>query len=369
MHLEPFQLERYFAKYEFSAAYLLSPSDIEPLALRELLAMASDERRLQWDNLWLGYTESQGHPELLTAISGLYANITEKQIIEVVPEEGIFISTNTLLNAGDHIIVMSPCYQSLYEIAKSRGVTVSYWQPSEKWSFDVDDLQDLMQANTRMLIINSPHNPTGAHFSHEEFSAIVDFARENDLWLFSDEMYRFSEYDENDRLPAACEVYEKAITLCGMSKSFALPGLRVGWLATQDESAMQRFIRFKDYTTICGSAPSEILALIALEARDKILRRNLDIIQTNLDYLEQFFLNNADYFSWVKPVAGTITFAEYLGEESIAELGEKLVQEKGVMIVPASVYDYEGNYFRLGFGRENMHDALNLLQEYIEEDS
>src|SRR5690606_39993356 len=146
--------------------------------------------------LWLGYTESQGHPELLTIISGLYANIIEKQIIEVVPEEGIFISMNTLLNAGDHIIVMSPCYQSLYEIAKSRDVSVSYWQPGEKWSFDVDDLQDLIQSNTRMLVINSPHNPTGAHFFQNEFNTIIEFARANDLWLFSDEMYRFSEYDE-----------------------------------------------------------------------------------------------------------------------------------------------------------------------------
>lgn len=365
MQLEPFQLERYFAKHEFSAPYLLSPSDIEPLRLPELLAMASADRRHQWDNLWLGYTESQGHPELLTTISGLYDNISENQIIEVVPEEGIFISMNTLLSAGDHIIVMSPCYQSLFEIAKSRGVSISNWQPRNKWVFDVSELKGLIQDNTRMLIINSPHNPTGAHFTQDEFTSIIDFARENDLWLFSDEMYRFSEYDETDRLPSACEVYEKAVSLCGMSKSFALPGLRVGWLVTQNETAMQGFIQFKDYTTICGSAPSEILALIALEARDKILKRNLEIIQTNLNYLEAFFIKNPDSFSWVKPIAGTITFAEYLGEETIAELGEKLVQEKGVMIVPASVYDYEGNYFRLGFGRKNMPEALQLLEEYI----
>lgn len=369
MQLESFKLERYFAKYEFSAPYLLSPSDIEPLTLPELLAMASDERRTQWDNLWLGYTESQGHPELLAAISDLYENITPKQVIEVVPEEGIFISMNTLLNAGDHIIVMSPGYQSLYEIAKSRDVAVSYWQPSGKWSFDISDLHNLVQDNTRMIVINTPHNPTGVHFSHDEFDDIINFARTNDLWLFSDEMYRFSEYGEKHRLASASDVYEKAISLCGMSKSFALPGLRVGWLSTQSDVAMQEFIRFKDYTTICSSAPSEILALIALEARDEILERNMAIIQSNLDCLDQFFSQYTGLFSWVRPIAGTITFAEYLGKEGVTELAENLVTAKGVMIVPASVYDYDGNFFRLGFGRKNMPEALHLVRDYIKETS
>lgn len=367
MTLAPFKLERYFAQHEFTAPYLLSPSDIDPLTLPELLAMASEKRRHQWDNLWLGYTESQGHPELLTAISALYSNVSPKQIIEVVPEEGIFIAMNTLLNAGDHIVVMYPGYQSLYEIAKSRGVSVSYWHPKDVWSFDTDDLQALIQNNTKMIIVNTPHNPTGAHFSQDAFQTIVDIAREKDVWLFSDEMYRFSEYELEHRLPSASEIYEKSVSLCGMSKSFALPGIRVGWLATQSETAMQEFIRFKDYTTICSSAPSEILALIALEAKDEILARNLGIIKSNLDCLEQFFSQYSDLFSWVHPVAGTITFATYLGQESITELAEKLIAEKGLMILPASVYDYEGNYFRLGFGRKNMPEALDLLKDFIGE--
>ena len=141
MQLKPFKLERYFAKYEFSAPYLLSPSDIEPLTMPELMAMASDSRREQFENLWLGYTESQGHPELLSTISQLYENIPSQQIIEVVPEEGIFIAMNTLIEPGDHIIVMSPGYQSLYEIARSRGVHISHWQPAKKWHFDVEELK------------------------------------------------------------------------------------------------------------------------------------------------------------------------------------------------------------------------------------
>ncbi len=366
MSLKPFKLERYFAQHEFSAPYLLSPSDIDALTMPELLAFASAKRRQQWDTLQFGYTESQGHPELRALISDLYNDdITAQQVIGVVPEEGIFIAMNTLLSAGDHIIVMHPIYQSLYEIARSKGVSISQWRPSGQWQFDVDALADLHNDKTTMLIVNTPHNPTGAHFTQDEWQHIVAFARQHDLWLFSDEMYRFSEYDVADRLPAGCESYEKAISLCGLSKSFALPGLRVGWLVTQNQEVMQKFTTFKDYTTICGSAPSEILALITLEAQSEILARNLAILQGNLNILDLFFADHSPYFKWQRPLAGTIALVEYLGEQSIEQLAHDLVTHKGVMIVPSSVFDYDGNFFRLGFGRRNMTQALELLADHI----
>ncbi|MEO1286195.1 MAG: aminotransferase class I/II-fold pyridoxal phosphate-dependent enzyme [Chloroflexota bacterium] len=367
MQLKPFKLERYFAQYEFSAPYLLSPSDCEPLTIPELISFASDERRQQWETLWLGYTESQGHPELLSLISDLYTQITPQQVMTAVPEEAIFIAMNTLIHSGEHMIVMHPGYQSLYEIAEGRGVEVSFWQPPSQWRFDPDTLETLRQDNTRMLVVNTPHNPTGAHFTVEEWDAIIAFAQKYDLWLFADEMYRYSEYDDSDRLVAACDAYEKAISLSGLSKSFALPGLRVGWLATQHQEALNRFTTFKDYTTICGSAPSEILAIIALEAKSAILERNLAIISHNLSVLDDFFQIHDKHFKWMRPKAGTITFVDYLGDESIQELADNLVETKGLMILPASVYDYQGNYFRLGFGRRNMPEALQLFGDYLTE--
>lgn len=364
-NLNPFKLERYFAKYEFSASYLLSPSDIEPLTLPELLDKASETRREQWENLWLGYTESQGHPELLSLISQMYQDIPSQKIIEVVPQEGIFIAMNTLINTGDHVIVMHPSYQSLYEIARSRGAEVSYWQPSSEWHFDIEQLRDLMKANTRMIVINTPHNPTGAHFTHAEFEEIVAVAREKGAWLFADEMYRLSEHQAENRLPAACDLYEKAISLSGLSKSFALPGLRVGWLATRSQDAMKRFIRYKDYTTICSSALSEILAIIALESQDDILQRNLEIIKANLAIIDEFFSAFGSYFRWQQPIAGTIGFVKWLGEKNVQQLADDLVQQHGIMILPAAVYDYEGNYFRLGFGRRNLTEGLEQFSAYL----
>jgi len=224
----------------------------------------------------------------------------------------------------------------------------------------------LLQDNTRLLVVNTPHNPTGYHFSHAEWQTITDFAREHDLWLFSDEMYRLSEYNPADRLASACEVYEKSVSLSGLSKSFGLPGLRVGWLVTSSADAMQSFVAFKDYTTICGSAPSEILAIVAIEARDSLIKRNLDIVAHNLALLDEFFAMYSHLMRWQRPRAGTIGLVEWLGADDIDTVAEKLVTSHGVMILPASVYDYEGNYFRIGFGRKTMPTVLEQFSAFLD---
>jgi aspartate/methionine/tyrosine aminotransferase len=364
--VKPFKLERYFAQYEFTAEYMLSSSDAEPLTKAELLAYADDAHRTLWDDLWLGYTESQGHPLLLEAVAALYDGITPGDVIEVVPEEGIFIAMHALLNAGDHVVVTYPAYQSLYQIAESLGCAVSHWLPDpDGWRFDVDDLAALIRPETRLIVINFPHNPTGALLSVDAFAAVIELARQHGCLLFSDEMYRWSEHDAADRLPAACEFYEDAVSLSGLSKSFALPGLRTGWLVTRRPDLMSRFVQFKDYTTICGSAPGEILALIALSAKDRLIARTLTLVRDNLTVLADFFSRHAEVFAWHPPRAGTVTLAEFRGSTPIDAFAKKLVTEKGVMLVPASQFDYEGSYFRLGFGRRSLPDALARLEEFL----
>ena len=371
MKISPFKLERYFALYEFKAPYLLCPSDCEALSLQELLDMAGPQSLKLWEDLYLGYTESQGFPLLRQEISKLYQEISADEILLLTPEEGIFNAMNVLLQPGEHVICTFPGYQSLYQIAEALGCEVSPWKPRQeegRFSFNPQDLEKLLQKNSKLLVINFPHNPCGVLPDRETYLQILRFAEEHDLYLFSDEMYRYLEYDSAKRLPSACDLYSKAISLFGMSKSFALAGLRIGWLATHNREIMQELLNFKDYTTICSSAPSEILSLIALENKEKILRRNLDLIHSNLLLLEDFFNKHNNLFRWEKPKAGTIAFPEYLGEGSIRDFCEKLVEKKGVMLLPSDVYDYPGNFFRLGFGRKNMPEALKKLEEFIAEE-
>ena len=284
MNIKPFKLERYFAEYEFSVKYLLSSSDCDGLVQAELFKLADKETRKLWDGLTLGYTESLGHPLLRDEISKMYQDIAPGDCLVVVPEEGIFIAMNAILGKGDHVICTFPGYQSLYEIAEGMGCEITKWKPEEKngWRFDPDFLTREIKPNTKLIIVNFPHNPTGYLPPKEDFRRIVDIARKHGIYLFSDEMYRYLELNADDRLPSACEVYEKAISLFGMSKTFGMAGARIGWVVTRDRELYQKMTVLKDYTTICSSAPSEILSIIALRTKEKIIETHIKRINRNL---------------------------------------------------------------------------------------
>jgi len=367
MEIKDFKLERYFARYEFSAPYLLSSSDCEPLSLAELLSIADNDSLIQWNNLTLGYTESQGHPVLREEIAGLYESIDPKDVLITTPEEGIFIAMNCLVKKGDHVITTFPGYQSLYEVANAIGCEVSQWTPRKEngFIFDIEDLKELVRDDTRLIVINFPHNPTGATIKEDELKEIINLAKSKDIIIFSDEMYRFLEYEDTDKTTSACDLYENAISLFGMSKSFALAGLRIGWLVTRNSNLLNKFLAFKDYTTICSSAPSEILAIIAIRAKEKIIQRNLEIIKNNLEQLDQFFAQFNHFFEWNKPKAGPIAFPKLKSDMDVNHFCIDLVEKKGVMLLPSSVYDFQGNNFRIGFARKKMKEALNVFGEYL----
>jgi aspartate/methionine/tyrosine aminotransferase len=371
MPINPFKLERYFAEYEFKLKYLLSPSDCESLSMAELLQMASAGSLDLWQELRLGYTESQGHPFLLAEVSKLYQHIPPGSIIIAAPEEAIFIAMQTMLKTGDHVVVVNPIYQSLHEIGRSIGCEITNWtlQPGldNRWHLDLDQLEDSLTTRTRLLVINFPHNPTGYMLSRGELDSVIGLARRHGLYLFSDEMYRLLEYDPADRLPPVCDLYEKGISLSGPSKSFALPGLRIGWLATQESTLLERWLAFKDYTTICNSAPGEILGMIALQNKEKIIHRNLEIIRTNLVHAQEFFGKHSHYFSWFGPTAGSVAFPAWLGNGPVEQFCQDVLEKQGVMIVPGNLFGFPGNHFRIGLGRRNLPEALEYVASYLKE--
>ncbi len=370
MAITPFKLERYYSRYEFNARIMLSSSDCESLSMADLLLLASPASLEMWNSLRLGYTETQGHPTLREEVSRLYAKISPTDLMIAAPEELIYIAIQTMLEPGDHVISLSPAYQSLYEVARSIGCTVSFWplrKSGNGWKLDPDELEGLVNPRTRLLVVNFPNNPTGFLPSVEEFDAIIQFARRHGLMIFSDEMYRLLEYRSQDRLPAICDAYEKGISLGGLSKTMALPGLRIGWLASRDNSHMERWLTFKDYTTICNSAPSEVLGIIAVQNQKKLVERSLSIIQENLRVAEEFFARHSSRFNWLPPAAGSIAFPCWLGKEPVEELCRRLVEEYSVMLVPGAMFDYAGGHFRLGLGRKNFPEGMAALEKALVE--
>ena len=300
MIIPDFKLERYFARWEFVAPYLLCSSDVDGYSMSELLTLADQESQALWQNLSLGYTESAGHPLLRKEIAGLYRNVSSEQVLTFAGgEEAIFILMNVLLQAREHAIVTWPGYQSLYAVAESIGadVTLLPLHADQKWQLDIEELRKAVRPNTKLIVINFPHNPTGALLDRDTYTKIVEIAEESNVYLFSDESYRFLEYDPERLLPAAFETSNRGISLGVLSKTFALAGLRIGWIATQDKEILRRAVAFKDYLSICNSAPSEILALIALRAKETLIKRSLDIIQGNLVLLDDFFTKWSQTFT------------------------------------------------------------------------
>jgi len=372
VEMRPFALERYFGKHEFTAKVLLSSSDCESLSLEELLDRAGPEADRLWRELRLGYTEGAGHPLLRAEVAGLYREVRPAGVMVAAPEEAIFVAMHALLAAGDHVVAVAPAYQSLHELPRAIGCAVTPWTlrlGESGWGVDVDELERAITERTRMLVINFPHNPTGHQIGRAELDRIVEIARRHSLWLFSDEMYRLLEHDEAERLPAVCDLYERGISLSGLSKAFGLPGLRIGWLATREVGLVERWLAVKDYTTICSSAPSEVLAIVALQTKDWLLERSLKIVRGNLLAARLFFGERAAALAWAEPRAGSVAFPRWLGEGTIEQLCEDARAAKGLMIVPCSLFDYPGNHFRVGLGRKNLPAALALLGEVLRERS
>lgn len=366
MKIKPFYLERYFTKYEFKAKYLLGSSDCESLSIADLLTL-EDGMEDQFRGHWLGYTESQGSPSLREEISQIYESILPDQVlVHSGAEEAIFTFMQAALEPGDHLIVHWPCYQSLYEIAASFGCQISRWEAREEnnWALDPDELKKLIQPNTKAIVINTPHNPTGYLMSLETYQETWQIARSRGILFFCDEVYRESEHDPADRLPAACDLGDLGVSLGVMSKTYGLAGLRIGWIATQNPDLYQKISHLKDYTTICNSAPSEFLAELALRHREELVARNLGIITGNLELLDGFFAQYGDFFSWVKPKAGPIAFPHLIGRD-VDEFCDNLVKDQGVMVLPGTVYSHPGNNFRIGFGRKNMPEALSRLEDFL----
>jgi aspartate/methionine/tyrosine aminotransferase len=336
------------------------------MGLGELLALEPGARE-RFSSLWLGYTESLGHPELRGAIAALYAHIAAEQVlVHAGAEEAIFNFMNVALRPGDHMIVQSPYYQSLGEVASGIGAEVTEWRgdPHRAWALDLEALQKALTDRTKVVVVNFPHNPTGFLPGPELLQALSELSERHGFIVFSDEVYRGLELDPSDRLPAFADLNGRAVSLGVMSKTYGLAGLRIGWIATRNEALFRELAAFKDYTSICNSAPSEFLATLALRHAEAIVERNLQIIRANLDRLDHCFGAHAELFAWHRPKAGSIAFPMLL-RGKVDEFCADLLKKKGVLLLPGTLYGSGFNSFRVGFGRRNLPAALEKFEEYV----
>lgn len=370
--LPDFRLETHFSKWEFKARYHMTASDAESMSLPDLLAMASPEDRAGFENMWLGYTETYGAPDLREAIAGTFMRQSADDILCFAgASEGIFAANTVLLEKDSHAIVVTPNYQSHetmpLAICEVTGVPLD---PNDNWSLDIDRIAAAIRPNTRLVTINFPHNPTGAILPLERYRALIELCRTHGIYILHDEIFNGLGASDAEHLPYIADEYERGLSLGVMSKSYGLPGLRVGWIACQDREALSKMERLKHYLSICNSGPSERLTMIALNNREKILARNCAIVDENLPKWDAFFARHSDLFEWQRPDGACMGFPRYKGSDGVEAFCASLVEESGVLFLPSTIYSSElgptpTDRFRLGFGRRNLDEGIAALDAHL----
>ena len=367
--LSEFKLERYFEKWEFRARYHMTASDAQTMSVRQLLELAEDPERAAWEAMQLGYSEVAGSPELRAAIAATYDRCGPDDIVCFAgAQEGLWCVFQAILEPGDHAIVTVPNYQSMESVPLSIcDVTGVSLRESHNWSLDLQEVRTAMSLQTRLIGVNFPNNPTGAVADAPTYEGLVSIAADAGIYLLNDEVYRGIEGDSDHRLPQVADVYERGVSLGVLSKAYGLPGLRVGWIACRDRELLDRIRGLKVYLSICNPVPSEVLGRIALKARETILQRNAMIVRANLRALRAFFAKYPQFFDWYEPQGGCVAFQRYLGAEGVESFCKRLVEDHGVLLLPASLFQSElrrvpTDRFRIGFGRTTMQPGLMALE-------
>jgi aspartate/methionine/tyrosine aminotransferase len=371
--LPDFKLEVHFSRWEFAARYHLTASDAETITLAELLALGSEEDRSRFASQPLGYTPTWGSPQLLEAVADIYTQLGPEHVLGFTgAEEAMFWALQELVGPGDHAIVTVPNYQSMETLVLSTDASVDALplRAEKDWALELDVLEGLLRPNTKLVAVNFPNNPTGAVPDQASFRRLVEICEENSIRLFSDEVFRGLELDSSTTLPQAADISATAISLNVMSKSYGLPGLRIGWLASRDRALLERLERRKHYTSICSSGPSEQLAVIALHASETLLSRNREIIARNIPSFNEFFARWPEHFDWRPPTGGCIAFPRLTTGESTDTFCERLVETSGVLLLPAGVYQSQlapvpTDRFRIGVGRRDPEPALQAFDSFL----
>jgi hypothetical protein len=361
-----FEMERFQSIYENEVDFNLSDSGNHPMSINDLLDKDEIEKFLSME-IYYGYT--QGDPRLLKVIKDWYPNTNESNILLTNGSaEANFIMAWTLIKPGDEVVLVLPTYMQVPGLAKNFGAEIKTINLKEEldWHLDLNELEELVTPNTKLISICNPNNPTGAVMTDEEMTAIASIARTNNAYIHSDEVYRGSELGGKETR-SFIEFYEKTIVCCGLSKSFAHPGLRIGWLVANEE-LIEEIWAHKDYTSLCASVLSQEIAIKIMEkkTRSQVLSRSSEMLKNNLKLFQSWLDSHTGLFTFVPPQAGGMAFVGYAMNINSMELAHKLRTEQSVLIVPGDCYGMDG-YLRFGIGShaDYLSQGLELVSKGI----
>lgn len=368
MDIQAFGVEEWLNVWENDAIYDIAGSSIASMTLDEILDLGYSGK----DNLLrelldkkMNYGWIEGSPEFKQEVAKLYESVTPSQVLQTNGATGAnFLALYALVEKGDHVISLYPTYQQLYDIPKSFGAEVSFWQIHEenKWLPSIDELRKLIRPNTKMICINNANNPTGAIMDRAFLAEVVKIAREVGAYILSDEVYKPLEEDID--VPAIVDIYEKGISTNSLSKTYSVPGVRVGWIVSNDELA-DIFRKYRDYTMICAGVFDDFITTHVLKNKEAVLERNRAIVHSNLEIVKEW-VKEEPRVSLVLPRHVSTSFIKLDIPEETEIFCIRLLKEKGVLLVPGNRFDMPG-YARLGYccHTDVLKNGLKALSEFL----
>lgn len=356
MKIETFQMERTQCLFENKVELNLSESGVFPLRISELLD-GTDDIESFVDNK-LSYNESEGSQIFRERIAQFYPDCRAENItVTNGGSEANYVTLWTLLESDGRLACMIPNYMQAWGLGRAYADGVDTFElvmqadsgQPRRWALDVEGLNRAVTPKTNVILVTNPNNPTGAVLTAAEMDAVVDIASKADAWLVVDEIYRGAEV-QGGTSPTFWGRYEKVVITSGLSKAFGMPGLRVGWVVTSPKLIEDLWVRH-DYLTLTPGLLSDRLGAIAMEPqrREAILARTRRIIRENLPPIEKWFSERKDIFTYLPPQAGAIFYSKCKLPISSAELINRLIEEKSVLLSPAEHFGLEGG-IRVGFG-------------------
>lgn len=368
MKIEPFALERWMTAHELNVKYDIAESGILPLSINDLLSFEPAAGRAETLdgllNLGLGYSEARGTLALRQLLAETYDHCEPDNILITTGAiEANFLLFNVLLKAGDHVIAPYPAYQQLYSVPRAIGCEVSLWKvgPDTGCRYDLDELERLVTPKTRLIVVNTPHNPTGAMLSADEVRRVYGLAESVGAMVMCDEAYRWLTIPDGDSFaPPIFNLGAAGISVGTISKPFGLPGLRIGWIAAPTEVAAQCW-GMRDYVSLSPGKLNDALAILAIKHRDKIIERNTAIITANLAAANAWVAEHAGLLSWQPPRGGLLGLLHYELNISSLALANKLAEDYSVMLAPGAAFGYE-HHLRIGIGQHPPVFAAGLAQ-------
>ncbi len=373
---EDFALGSFLEEHRHLARHDLSASECDPLPMSDLLAMADEDDLSRWRRLDLGYSDPRGAEWLREAIAERYHGASSREILCCAgAQEALACLVGGLLGEQDHAIVIVPIYQPSEHLLRARGPTsgVKLLEGTE-WRLDLNRLEAAIRPSTRLVLMNFPNSPTGAAIDPRDLFDLIALCRRHALWLVNDEVYQLADRASPGWTPPIVELYDRGVSINGLSKAFGLPGLRAGWIVCRDAAVLAAAMRGKSALSSCLAGPSEMLARIALRNAETVLGRNRQIARENQSRLRDVLTRHVDLFA---PGAGSntaLSMPRYLGPEGARAFSERLVRQAGILAMPSCLWttplaEVPRDRIRFGLGGSGVSAGLDRLDEFLSEAS